>query len=149
MSLSALAARARREASPLERIPYSAHVSETLVRTTLGDYVQVMRLGGGSFECADEDQLNSWHERLNVLWRNIASPQVALWTHLIRRRERVAAGEGGEDFAAALEHKYRDQLSRRRLLVNELYLSLVYRPTAGLATGLKYSSLTRSLRRES
>jgi len=144
VSLSALAARARREASPLERIPYSAHVSESLVRTTLGDYVQVMRLGGGSFECADDDQLNSWHERLNVLWRNIASPQVALWTHLIRRRERVAAGEGGEDFAAALEHKYRDQLSRRRLLVNELYLSLVYRPTAGVAMGLASRFLKRT-----
>ena len=144
MSVSALAARARREASPLERIPYAAHVSPNLIRTTAGDYVQVMRLAGGSFECADDETLNSWHERLNVLWRNIASPQVALWTHLVRRRERVAAGEGGGDFSSALEHKYREQLSRRRLLVNELYLSLVYRPTAGLATGLASRFLKRA-----
>jgi type IV secretion system protein VirB4 len=144
VSRSALSARSRREASPVEWIPYAAHVSPILVRTVLGDYVQVMRLAGGSFECADDETLNSWHERLNVLWRNIASPQVALWTHLIRRRERVAPGAGGKDFAGALEQKYREQLSRRRLLVNELYLSLVYRPTAGLATGLASRFLKRT-----
>ncbi len=31
-------------------------------------------------------------QRLNVLWRNIASPQVALWTHVIRRRETGVSG---------------------------------------------------------
>jgi type IV secretory pathway VirB4 component len=39
-------------------------------------------------ESADDEQLNTWHERLNILWRNIASPNVALWTHIVRRRER-------------------------------------------------------------
>jgi type IV secretion system protein VirB4 len=144
VSRSTLSARAHREASPGEWIPYAAHVSPNLIRTVSGDYVQVLRLAGGSFECADDEMLNSWHERLNVLWRNIASPQVALWTHLIRRRERVAPGSGGEDFAGALEQKYREQLSRRRLLVNELYLSLVYRPTAGVATGLASRFLKRT-----
>src|SRR2546429_9774935 len=77
----------RRELSAAERIPYTAHVSPHVVRTTLGDYVQVFRLGGASFECADDDTLNGWHERLNIFWRNLASPQLALWVHVIRRRE--------------------------------------------------------------
>jgi type IV secretion system protein VirB4 len=149
MSTAPSFARSRREASPVERIPYALHVSPILIRTTLGDYIQVMRLGGGSFECADDETLNSWHERLNILWRNIASPQVALWTHLVRRRERVATGRDDPGFAAQLEHKYRDQLARRRLLVNELYLSLVYRPTAGLATGLASRILKRTRAQES
>lgn len=144
MRPAAAYARARWEATPAERIPYALHVSPSLIRTTFGDYVQVLRLGGGSFECADDDTLNSWHERLNILWRNLASPQVALWSHLIRRRERVSAGSAQEDFAGRLEHKYREQLSRRRLLVNELYLSVVYRPTAGLATGLASRVLKRA-----
>jgi len=149
MSTTPSFTRSRREASPVERIPYALHVSPILIRTTLGDYIQVLRLGGGSFECADDETLNSWHERLNILWRNIASPQVALWTHLVRRRERVATGRNDPGFAAQLEHKYRDQLSRRRLLVNELYLSLVYRPTAGLATGLASRFLKRTRADES
>jgi type IV secretion system protein VirB4 len=142
-------ARARREASPVERIPYAAHVSAILIRTVSGDYVQVLRLAGGSFECADDETLNAWHERLNVLWRNIASPQVALWTHLVRRLERVSPGREPKDFSGDLEHKYRQQLSERRLLVNELYLSTVYRPTAGLATGLAAQLLKRTRAKES
>jgi type IV secretion system protein VirB4 len=70
-----------------ERIPYAAHVAGNLVKTAFGDYVQIFRLGGASFESADDEQLNTWHERLNVLWRNIASAQVALWAHVVRRRE--------------------------------------------------------------
>jgi type IV secretion system protein VirB4 len=129
-------AQLRRESSPAERIPYSAHVSPHLVKTRFGDYVQVFRLAGASFECADDETLNTWHERLNVLWRNIASPQVALWAHVIRRRESTAIVGGDAEFAGALEHKYRSRLAHQKLMVNELYLSTVYRPTAGLASGL-------------
>src|SRR6266404_1440650 len=76
---------------PLARhIPYRAQIAANLVRTADGDYVQVFRLSGASFESADDADLNNWHERLNVLWRNIASPNVALWTHTIRRRVRTA-----------------------------------------------------------
>ena len=45
--------------------------------------MQTLRLGGASFESADDADLNNWHERLNVTWRNIASPNVALWMHVI------------------------------------------------------------------
>jgi type IV secretion system protein VirB4 len=138
------AATVRREILALDRIPYAAHVSPHLVKTFAGDYVQSFRLSGASFECADDAQLNNWHERLNVLWRNVATPQVALWAHVIRRREVTAVGEGAEPFAAALEHKYRQRLSHQTLMVNELFLSLVYRPTAGVTTGLASKLLQRT-----
>jgi type IV secretion system protein VirB4 len=80
------AAAIRREISAAQRIPYAAHVAPSVISTVFGDYIQVFRLGGASFETSDDDELNNWHERLNVLWRNIAAPNVALWTHLIRRR---------------------------------------------------------------
>jgi type IV secretion system protein VirB4 len=127
---------ARRESFAAARIPYLAHVRPHLVKTKFGDYVQAFRLGGASFECADDETLNSWHERLNVLWRNVASPQVSVWTHVIRRREVTGLSVPAADFAGALEHRYRAKLSQQTLMVNELYLSLVYRPTTGVATGL-------------
>src|SRR5436309_696567 len=83
MSAHPLSGAARREVPAAVRIPYAAHVSPHVVTTTFGDYLQVFRLGGASFECADDETLNTWHERLNVLWRNVASPQVALWAHVI------------------------------------------------------------------
>src|SRR5215472_17754375 len=92
----------RREAVTLSRIPYLAHVSEHIVKTVDGNYVQVFRLGGASFECADDETLNTWHARLNVLWRNVASPQVALWSHVIRRRELTRVEEGGTGFSGQL-----------------------------------------------
>ncbi|MGH8220984.1 MAG: VirB4 family type IV secretion/conjugal transfer ATPase, partial [Steroidobacteraceae bacterium] len=140
-----LKAALRRELSAAERIPYTAHVADEVVRTGSGDYVQVMRLAGASFESADDERLNAWHERLNVLWRNIASPQVALWSHIVRRRERaVDLGPLGAGFAGSLEGKYRGRLALERLMVNELYLALVYRPAAGIASGLAAKLLARS-----
>ena len=135
----------RREIAAAERIPYTAQVADTVVRTAHGDYVQVFQLAGASFESADDETLNGWHERLNVLWRNIGAPQVALWTHVIRRRER-AGGEAvaGAGFASHLEAKYRRRLSGETLMVNELYLAVVYRPAAGVATGLVSRWLERT-----
>jgi len=77
----------QRELSAAAMIPLTAHVDAHVARTRAGDYVQTLRLGGISFESADDEDINNWHERLNVLLRNIASPHLALWTHVVRRRE--------------------------------------------------------------
>src|ERR1700743_137303 len=107
----------RREPVPAARIPCSAHVSPYIVKTTCGDYLQVLRLGGASFESADENTVNAWHELLNVLWRNMASPNVALWTHLVRRRERVVTPCGEpRTFADALQAKYTRRLAGETLM---------------------------------
>src|SRR6202047_4063621 len=110
----------RRERTAALRIPYTAHVAERVVKTALGRYLQAFRLGGASFESADDEQLNNWHERLNVLSRNIASPNVALWTHIVRRRETPhIAQDSTNGFADALQAKYRRRLAGETLMVNE------------------------------
>ncbi len=140
----------RREPLAERRIPYGAHVGERIIRTEAGDYVQVFRLVGASFESADDEELNNWHERLNVTWRNVASPNVALWTHVIRRREcAVQSTVPASGFAGALASKYQQRLAGETLMVNELYLSLVYRPVAGVMSGLATKILTGSQRQES
>ena len=130
----------RRELPAAFRIPYRVQLSPHVVRTEAGDYVQVFRLDGASFETADDEVLNNWHERLNVLWRNIAAPNVALWMHVIRRRERVGAVKTDDmaaaDFAERLATRYQARLSTETLMVNELYLSVAYRPIAGAAPNL-------------
>ncbi|MDP9894893.1 type IV secretion system protein VirB4 [Variovorax boronicumulans] len=119
----------RREAVAAAMIPLSAHVDAHVARTRAGDYVQTLRLAGASFESADDDDINSWQERLNVLLRNIASPNLALWTHVIRRRETgYPAGRTVPGFADEIEQRYRRKMAGERLMVNELYLSVVFRP---------------------
>ena len=133
-----------RELTADRYIPYTAHVAPEIVRTAFGDYLQVFRLGGVSFESADIDQLNVWHEKLNVLWRNVAAPGVALWSHIIRRRETPRpSGAGSEGFAAALDEKYRRRLADEILMVNELYLAVLYRPAPGRTAGLLAGVITR------
>jgi type IV secretion system protein VirB4 len=131
------AAAVRREQPAARHIPYAAHVAPEVIVTTQGDYLQTFRLSGASFESADDETLNNWHERLNVAWRNIASPNVALWTHLIRRREapHVAAATGS-GFADRLAGRYRERLSGETLMVNELFLTLLFRPIMGAAPTL-------------
>src|ERR1700738_3108146 len=124
----------RREFPAADRIPYSTHVASTVVRTTFGDYLQVFRLGGASFESNDDEELNNWHERLNVLWRNVGSPNVALWTQVIRRRAGISPSseetalqlQSGPPFAGALHTKYRSRLAQETLMLNEVYLAVVY-----------------------
>ncbi|HUX74095.1 MAG TPA: VirB4 family type IV secretion/conjugal transfer ATPase [Steroidobacteraceae bacterium] len=148
-----------REPSAAERIPYAAHVSAAVVRTVFGDYLQAFRLSGIGFECSDDAELNAWYERLNVLWRNIASPNVALWTHLVRRRASAlghggpevsgaaaAGGVAGPPFARALLEKYSRRFSADRLLFNEIYLAVLYRPAAG-AAGTAAGTVQRLLAR--
>ena len=138
------AAAVRRELPASRHIPYAAHVAPELVVTERGDYVQTLRLGGASFESADDEQLNNWHERLNVTWRNVASPNVALWTHLIRRREipevRTASGFR---FADRLARRYQERLATETLMANELYLTLLYRPVTGAAPSLASRLLSK------
>src|SRR5687768_14294884 len=100
----------RREPPSRRCIPYSVHVNEHIVKTHADDFVQVFRLGGASFETADDAQLNNWHERLNVLWRNIARENVCLWTHLIRRHETLRPSQPPDSgFAASLDWKYQQR----------------------------------------
>jgi type IV secretion system protein VirB4 len=144
----------RREFTTADRIPYTAHVAPTVVRTAFGDYLQAFRLGGASFESNDDEELNNWHERLNVLWRNVGSPNVALWTQVIRRRAGISPSLEGVDgprqssrpFADGLHTKYRSRLANETLMVNEVYLAVVYRPTSGVATGLASKVLARAQR---
>lgn len=134
-----------REATAAAMIPITAHVDKHVARTQSGDYVQTIRVAGASFESADDEDLNNWHERLNVLWRNIASPHLALWTHVVRRRS-YAHTTGGfpPGFAADLDARYQRKIAGESLMVNELYLSLVYRPQASAAGTAALNLLKRA-----
>ncbi len=125
---------AKRELPASHHVPYTMHVSPHVLRTAAGDFVQVFRVHGLAFETADDEDLNSWHERLNVTWRNVSSASVGLWMHVVRRREKVVPRDDASDgFAGALNQKYRERLAQQTLMLNELYLSVVYRPLQGSA----------------
>lgn len=117
-----------REVLVSKSIPYSSHVSDSVIYTDNGDYVVVYRLAGITHESADDASVNEWHESLNTLLRNIQSPQLALWTHVVRRKGgKYPEGEFPAGFAGDLNKKYRDLQGEKSLMVNELYVTLVWR----------------------
>lgn len=130
-----------------ERLPYEVHVDKHTVMTKNRDYMQVIRLTGASFESADDEQLNIWHKRLNALLRNISSHNVAMWQHVVRRREtKYPSGDFPDGFAKDLNEKYSSRLASEKLRVNELYLTIVYRPFLQLFQALCSTSWPRQIR---
>lgn len=109
-------------------LPYSHHVSDSVVGLDNGGLMVMFRLDGTSFETADSDDINLWHERLNQAWRNIADERLALWSHIVRREvSEYPDGVFRSDFAKSLDRKYRARVTGTKLYVNELYLTLVLR----------------------
>jgi len=116
--------------NPLARfVPFSSLLSPHDVITRGGDYLRVWRLDGVAFECADEHLISERHEALCSLLRNLAGGQWAVWTHRLHRvvsdTLRHPADTG---FARDLSIAYQAKLGGRRMMSNELYLTLVYRP---------------------
>ncbi len=116
--------------NPLARfVPFSSMLSPHDVITRGGDYLRVWRLDGVAFECADEHLISERHEAMCSLLRNLAGGQWAVWTHRLHRvvsdtlRHPADAG-----FARDLSIAYQAKLGGRRMMSNELYLTLVYRP---------------------
>jgi len=120
-----------REEAAAIHIPYTIHVNEHVVKTKNG-YVMVFKLSGIGYENADDEQLNIWHERLNVFYRNIARPNISIWQTVIRHREDTYPhGEFEPGFAHDLNEKYRRRIGQETLMVNDLYVAVVYRPQPG------------------
>lgn len=122
-------AQARAE-NPLSAfVPFSSLVTPHDVLTRGGDYLRVWRLAGVSFECAEPALIQERHEALCRLLRNLSGGQWAVWSHRLRRVVADALQDPAEPgFARDLSLAYQAKLGERRMMANELYLTLVYRP---------------------
>ncbi len=125
---------APREAQVGDRLPYAGHVDEVTLKTRDGLLVQTLHLAGFPFETAPDEELNYRKAIRETVLRGAASSRLAIYHHVVRRRVNPAFPEGPEEpFCAALDARWREQLTARRLYVNDIFLTLVMRPTQGSA----------------
>lgn len=112
-------------------IPYQTQIDDHTIVTKGGDYLQVLKLDGLAHECADLEDLVIAKEQLNSVLRNLAQANnVALYSTIIRRENNTApAGEFDIEFSRQLNDKYLNHVTRQKMFVNELYLTIVMRPT--------------------
>jgi type IV secretion system protein VirB4 len=110
-------------------VPFSSQVSPHDVSTRGGDMLRVWRLEGVPFECADEPTISERHEALCSLLRNLAGGQFAVWMHRLHRLvDDQLSLPPAPGFARDLARAYAASASSQRMMSNELYFTLVYRP---------------------
>jgi type IV secretion system protein VirB4 len=106
-----------RELEPRATLPYARHVTDQIVALDTGALMVSFRLDGASFETADVRDLNDWHGKLNGAWRNLASDRLAVWHHLVRRRDDAyPTGAFRSDFARDLDAAYRRRIEKEENL---------------------------------
>ena len=113
-------------------LPYTRHVDAATIATKNNGLFQIIKLEGFPFETADELTLEGLKDVRNILTIALASSRHILYHHVIRRR--VPSDIGGEfsGFAAEVDAAWQRRLTRRRLYVNDLYLTLLRRPAPGV-----------------
>ncbi|MGF6712214.1 type IV secretion system protein VirB4 [Luteibacter sp. W1I16] len=113
-------------------ITLSSHVSPTVVKTTGGDFMLVWRLAGLPFVGREEWEIEHRHNTFNRMLQTLRAPDypnVAFWVHDIRRRRPIRDGSKfSQAFNQALSDAYYASLSGQKLMQNELYLTMIYRP---------------------
>jgi type IV secretion system protein VirB4 len=119
----------RREAPAARAISLVAQVDPHTLQTSAGDYLQTFELEGVAHETASVQEIGAWHTSLCGFIRNIASPNVALWSYLVR--EPLAgypAGDFAPGYAADLNRRYRQHVERTGHFGTRLVLAVLYRP---------------------
>lgn len=135
-----------RERTVAPFLPYSSHVAPNTIVTKDGDYLRIWKVAGIAFETTDADEILLRKEQLNTLFRSIGTNHVALWTHNVRRKtsDRLKSVYDN-DFCRDLDKKYYDSFAGYRMMANELYLTVVYRPNPSRIDRALVKSSRRSL----
>ncbi|MEF3082682.1 VirB4 family type IV secretion/conjugal transfer ATPase [Luteimonas sp. SMYT11W] len=131
-----------------EFVPLSAHVSPHVVKTTGGDYLLTWRLGGLPFVGRETWELEHRHATFNRMLQTLRAPDfvnVAFWVHDVRRRGRIdMSADFAQTFNQALSDQYFEALSTQKIMQNELYLTMIFRPVvSGKKLVEKSSDLAR------
>ncbi len=130
----------RREARASDRLPFVRHLDPATILARDGSVLQCMHIRGLPFETRDASDLDYRREVRDTMVRGLTGGRFALWHHIVRREVRPEViGTFPDPFAAVLDRAWRARLSKRRLFVNDLFLTLVRRPArrgAGLVEGL-------------
>lgn len=113
-------------------IPYSHHVSDDIIATRKGEYLSCIRLVGRTHIAADVADVVKWIDDLNASMRSIPgedTEHISLWVHTVRRKQTINHTKVFPNkFSQELADKYNRIFDKKSLMVNEIYLTIIYRP---------------------
>ena len=115
-----------------EFVPLSTHVSPSVVKTVDGDYLMTWYLGGLPFVGREEWDLEHRHNTFNRMLQTLRAPDftnLAFWVHDVRRKRRISDhSRFTHAFNQGMSDAYFAALSSQKIMQNELYLTMIYRP---------------------
>lgn len=109
-----------------EMIPYTIHYDDETVVTKDDGLIQVIKIDGLHFESLSAEQIRLFERRRNTVLRSIASPETAIYVHLIRRKvEEYPEGNGSTWFSQKLNQAWRSKFQRESFYRNDIYISVI------------------------
>lgn len=120
-------------------LPLIGHWTETTGITRGGALVAVLHVVGYAGELASAAQLVAQCEGENLVIRNVAAPGLEVWTHFVRRPEQAARAlpDCRSWYARRFDAEYRERCLGSALFRNDLFVTIVMQPDAGLAASLR------------
>jgi type IV secretion system protein VirB4 len=130
-------------------IPYSTHVHPNVVKTVGADYMMTWLLAGIPFVGRNPEELSQKHSTFNKLLQTIRAPDyvnVAFWSHDLRRQIDVTLQSTFKTaFNTKVNSEYFAEINKKEVFINEMYLTVLYRPENKLRTGGKTVDAVREI----
>ena len=124
----------RRERPVSSHIPYTRHVDDHILKTRDGLVLTILKLDGYSFETSDMSAVNARLLGRNDIVRTLANSRFALVSHIVRREVQPRIGSTFDNaLCREIDERYNAALFKRRMFVNDIYLTIVRRPLQGHA----------------
>lgn len=118
-------------------LPYNYHQTPEIVSLQNGSYVASFQLAGRAHESESDITRANWIRELNHAVCSLGDERVSLWSHVIRRRVReYPQAHYTSWFCRNLDDKYRATFDKYSLMVNDLYLSVVFNPSGDPALNI-------------
>ncbi len=142
-----------REVQAADFIPYLGHFDKNTIITKNNELIQVVKVDGYSFETADDEDVDMKKSVRNTLFKSIGSGNIAIWTHLIRKRHsQFPESNFTPGFANYVNEKWKKKHYSKENYWNELYITVVRKAdTKGLIIKIEHylKSLVESLDKKS
>ena len=121
-------------------IPYYTHWNDSTVITKNNDLISVIKVGGFSFETADDDNLNINKNRLNMLLKGLSDSNIGLYFHVVRKKNNAypkdySSNDMPDGFAKYLDQKWFAKHQKKHGYINELYISIIRKSTVSSGLG--------------
>ena len=108
-------------------VPYSHHVTPTIIATRNWEYLSVWRIDGRTFQGYSDEEHCRWVEELNNVFRSFPTG-FGIWSHLVRRRVfEYPESDYPDAFSRDHDAAYRKVFAGKPPMINEMYLTVIMR----------------------